>query len=100
MNLGMRKLPYLPTDLPMSSLSIYMSAVCRVFIAGAASEAGKANSSRAPGLAPFVFIGSLMPVVLPTPLLVPQWQCICSFVFTLIYIFKQGAQRATYRAPE
>ena len=35
---------------PVSSLHIYTFVVSRAFMAGAASQAGDANSSRAPGL--------------------------------------------------
>ena len=64
---------------PVSSLHIYTFVVSRAFMAGAASQAGDADSSRAPGLASGlqgsvnVYRGAL--------LLVPQWQCISSFVF-------------------
>ena len=57
----------------------YTSVVLRAFMAGAASQAGDADSSRAPGLTSGlqrsvnVHRGAL--------LLVPQWQCISSFVF-------------------
>ena len=63
----------------MSSLHIYTLIVSRVFMAGAASQAGDADSSRAPGLTSGlqrsvnVHRGSL--------LLVPQWRCTRSFVF-------------------
>ena len=59
--------------------SIYTLVVSRVFMAGAARQAGDADSSRAPGLTSGlqrsvnVHRGAL--------LLVPQWQCINSFVF-------------------
>ena len=64
---------------PVSSLHIYTFVVSRAFMAGAASQAGEADSSRAPGLTSGlkgsvnVHSGAL--------LLVPQWQCISSFVF-------------------
>ena len=51
-------------------------------MAGAASQAGDADFSRAPGL-----ISSLQgPVNVHsgTLLLVPQWQCISSFVFYIV----------------
>ena len=48
-------------------------------MAGAASQAGDADSSRAPGLTSG-FQGS-MNVHRGALLLVPQWQCISSFVF-------------------
>ena len=67
---------------PVSSLHIYNIAVSRAFMAGAASQAGDADSSRAPGLASG-FQGS-MNVHRGALLLVPQWRCISSFVF---YIF-------------
>ena len=64
---------------PMSSLHIYTFVVSRTFMAGAASQAGDADSSRVPGLdsglqgSVNVHCGAL--------LLVPQWQCINAFVF-------------------
>ena len=69
---------------PVSNLHIhvYTFVVLRAFMAGAASQAGDADSSRAPVLTSAlqwsvnVHRGAL--------LLVPQWQCISSFVF---YIF-------------
>ena len=66
---------------PVSSLHIYTFVVSRAFMAGAASQAGDADSSRPPGLTSGlqgsvnVHHGSL--------LLVSQWQCISSFVFYL-----------------
>ena len=53
-----------------------------VLMADAASQAGDADSSRAPGLTS-VLQGSVI-VHRGALLLVPQWQCISSFVF---YIF-------------
>ena len=53
--------------------------VSRAFIAGAASQAGDADSSRAPGLTSGLQ-GSVN-VHRGALLLVPQWQCISSFVF-------------------
>ena len=61
------------------SLHIYTFIVSRAFMAGAAKQVGDADSSRAPGLASGlqgsvnVYRGAL--------LLVPQWQCISSYVF-------------------
>ena len=62
----------------------------RAFMAGAASQAGDADPSRAPGLTSGLqwsvnaHRGAL--------LLVPQWQCISSFVF---YIIETGDQQPT-----
>ena len=67
---------------PVSSLLIYTFVVSRAFMAGAASQAGDADSSRAPGLTSGLQ-GSVN-VHRGALLLVPQWQCISSFVF---YIF-------------
>ena len=67
---------------PVSSRNIYTFVVSQAFIAGAASQAGDADSSRAPGLSSGLQ-GSVN-VHRGTLLLVPQWQCISSFVF---YIF-------------
>ena len=53
--------------------------VSRAFMAGAASQAGDADSSRAPGLTSGLQ-GSVN-VHRGALLLVPQWQCISSFVF-------------------
>ena len=64
---------------PVSSLHIYTFVVSRAFMACAASQGRDADSSRAPGLTSGlqrsvnVHRGAL--------LLVPQWQCISSFVF-------------------
>ena len=64
---------------PVSSLHIYTFVMTRAFIAGAASQAGDAESSRAPGLTSG-FQGSV-DFHRGTLLLAPQWQCISSFVF-------------------
>ena len=63
----------------VASLHIYTFVVSRAFMAGAASQAGDADSSQAPGLTSGsqesvnVHRGAL--------LFLPQWQCISSFVF-------------------
>ena len=57
-------------------LSLFVS---RAFMAGAASQAGDADSSRTPGLTSGLQ-GSVN-VHRGALLLVPQWQCISSFVF-------------------
>ena len=67
---------------PVSSLHIYTFVVSRAFMAGAASQAGDAYSSRAPGLTSGLQ-GSVN-VHRGTLLLVPQWQCISSFVFNTL----------------
>ena len=54
-------------------------------MAGAASQAGDADSSRAPGLTSGLQ-GSLN-VHRGALLLVPQWQCISSFVFYISNIY-------------
>ena len=66
----------------VSNLHKYTFVVSRAFISGAASQAGDADSSLAPGLTS----GLQGPVNVHRGalLLVPQWQCISSFVF---YIF-------------
>ena len=64
---------------PVSSLHIYTFVVSRAFMAGAASQAGYADSSRAPGLTSGMQ-GSVN-VHRGALLLVPQWQCISSVVF-------------------
>ena len=64
---------------PVSSLYIYTFVVSRAFMAGAASHAGDADSFRAPGLTSG-FQGSVN-VHRDALSLVPQWQCISSFVF-------------------
>ena len=69
---------------PVSSLHIYTFVVSRAFMAGAASQAGDADSSRAPGLTSGLQ-GSVN-VHRGALLLVPQWQCISSFVFYLIIV--------------
>ena len=67
---------------PVSSLHIYTLAVSRACMAGAASQAGDADSSRAPGLTSG--LQGFVNVHRGALLLVPKWQCISSFVF---YIF-------------
>ena len=68
---------------PVSNLQIYTFVLSRAFMAGAASQEGDADSSRAPcltsGLHESVNVhrGAL--------LLVPQWQCISSFIFYITY---------------
>ena len=67
---------------PVSSLhihDIYTFVVSRAFMAGAASHGGDADSSRTPGLTSGLQ-GSVN-VHRGTLLLVPQRQCISSFVF-------------------
>ena len=64
---------------PVSSLHIHTFVVSRAFMAGAVSQAGDADSSRAPGLTSGLQ-GSVN-VHRGALLLVPQWQCISSFVF-------------------
>ena len=64
---------------PVSSPHTYTFVVSRAFMAGAASQAGDADFSRAPGLT-YGLQGSVN-VHLGALLLVPQWQCISSFVF-------------------
>ena len=64
---------------PVSSLHTYTFVVSRAFMAGAASQAGDADSSRAPGLTSGLQ-GSVN-VHRGALLLVPQWQCVSSFVF-------------------
>ena len=55
-------------------------------MAGAASQAGEADSSRAPGLTSG--LQGSMNVHRGALLLVPQWQCISYFVFYIINIFE------------
>ena len=64
---------------PVSSLHVYTFFVSRAFMAGAASQAGDADSSRAP----FLYSGlkGSVNVHRGALLFVPQWQCISSFVF-------------------
>ena len=69
-------------SLKVSSLLIYTFVVSRAFMAGAASQAGDADSSRAPGLTSGLQ-GSVN-VHRGALLLVPQWQCISSFVFYIV----------------
>ena len=64
---------------PVSSLHIYTFVVSRAFMAGVASQAGDADSSREPGLTSG--LQGSMNVHRGALLLVPQWQCISSFVF-------------------
>ena len=67
---------------PVPSLHIYTFVVSRAFMAGAASQAGDADSSRAPGLTSGLQ-GSVN-IHRGALLLVPQWQCISSFVFYIL----------------
>ena len=62
-----------------SSFHIDTFVVSRAFMAGAASQAGDADSSRAPGLTSG--LQGSMNVHCGALLLVPKWQCISSFVF-------------------
>ena len=71
---------------PVSSLHIHTSVVSRAFMEGAANQAGDADSSRAPGLT-FDMQGSVN-VHRGALLLVPQWQCISSFVFYTLMLSK------------
>ena len=64
------------------SLHIYTFVLSRACMAGAASQAGDADSSRAPGLTSG--LQGSTGVHRRALLLVPHWQCISSFVF---YIF-------------
>ena len=64
---------------PVSSLHIYTFVVSRAFMAGVASQAGDADSSRAPDLTSG--LQGSMNVHRGALLLVPQWHCISSFVF-------------------
>ena len=72
---------------PVSSFHIYTFVVSRAFMAGAASQAGDADSSRAPGLTS-VLQGSVN-VYRGALLVVPQWRYIRSFVFYIIQIYFQ-----------
>ena len=72
---------------PVSNLHIYTFVVSRAFMAGAASQAGDADSCRAPGLTSGLQ-GSVN-VHRGAILLVPQWRCISSFVFyTFLFTFQ------------
>ena len=68
----------------VSVLHIYTSVVSRAFMADVASQAGDADSSRAPGLTSG-FEGSVN-VHRGALFLVPLWQCISSFVFYISYM--------------
>ena len=67
---------------PVSSRHIYTFVVSRAFMAGAASQAGDADSSWAPGLTPG--LQSSVNVHRGALLLGPQWQWISSFVFYIL----------------
>ena len=69
---------------PVSSLHIYTFVVSRASMASAASQAGDADSSRVPGLTSGLQ-GSVN-VHRGALLLMPQWQCISSFVFYILKI--------------
>ena len=79
---GVRLKCYYAFYLVLSSLHIYTFVVSRAFMAGVASQAGDADSSRAPGLASGLQVS--VNVYRGALLLVPQWQCISSFVFFYI----------------
>ena len=64
---------------PVSGLHIYTFVVSRAFMAGVASQAGDADSSRVPGL--ISGLQGSVNVHHGALLLVPHWQCISSFVF-------------------
>ena len=68
---------------PVSSLHIYTFVVSRAFMAGGASITEDADFSRAPGLTSGLK-GSVN-VHRGALLLVPQWQCISSSVFYIVY---------------
>ena len=72
---------------PVSGLHIlvYTFVVSRAFVAGAAGRAGDADSSRAPGLTSG--LQRSVNVNRGALLLVPQWQCISSFVFHIMITF-------------
>ena len=72
---------------PFPSLHINTFVVSRAFMAGVASQAGDADSSRAPGLTSGLH--ESVNVHRGALLLVPQWQCISSFV---IYCFVHGRE--------
>ena len=64
---------------PVLSLHIFTFIVSRAFMAVAASQAGDADSSRAPGLTSGLQVS--VNIHRGALLLVPEWQCISSFVF-------------------
>ena len=81
---------------PVSSLHKYTFGVSRAFMAGAASQAGDADSSRAPRLTSGLQ-GSVN-VHRRALLLVQQWQCIRSFVFYTCMINRiWGLKQQTFR---
>ena len=69
---------------PESNIHIYTFVVSRAFMAGAASQAGDADSSRAPG--PTSVIQGSVNVHRGALLLVPQLRCISSFVFYIVLV--------------
>ena len=79
---------------PVSSLHIYTFVVSRAFMAGAAYQAGDAESSRAPGLTSGLQ-GSVN-VHRGALLLVSQWQCISSFVFYIVDITIKSCYKHMY----
>ena len=78
---------------PVTSPHIYIFFVSRAFMAGAASQAGDADSSRALGLTSG-YQGSVN-VYRGTLLLVLQWECISSFVFYILLYFTYKRQFKT-----
>ena len=73
---------------PMSSLHINTFVVSRAFIPGVASQAGDADSYRAPGL--ISGLQGSVNVHRVDLLLVPQWQCISCFVLYIQYFSLSG----------
>ena len=68
----------------VSSLHIYTFVALRAIMAGAASKGGNTDSSRAPGLTSG--LQRSVNVQRCALLLVPQWQCISSFVFYIRFV--------------
>ena len=83
----------------VSSLNIYTFVVSRAFIADVASQAGNADSSGAPGL--ISGLQGSVNVHRSVLLLVPQRQCISSFVFYIYHVcnfFNAGQQVLAFAA--
>ena len=70
------------------SASTYTLLLSRVFMAGAASQAGNADCSRAPGLTSC--LQGSMNVHRGALLLVPQSQCISSVIFYIAIRYTRG----------
>ena len=78
-----------------ASIVLYTFVVSREFMAGASSQAGDADSSRAPGLTSG--LQGSMNAYRSALLMVPQWQCNNSFVLHMCCIWLSYTKCSCYR---